>query len=43
MDLRQLVLGSVRDPLQVTEVTKSGWVKVKGAAGDGYVSAKLVK
>lgn len=29
--------------LTVTEVTKSGWVKVKGAAGDGYVSAKLVK
>lgn len=29
--------------LQVTEVTKDGWVKVKGPAGDGYVSAKLVK
>lgn len=29
--------------LQVTEVAKAGWVKVKGPAGDGYVSAKLVK
>lgn len=28
--------------LQVTEV-KDGWVKVKGPAGDGYVSSKLVK
>jgi len=29
--------------LTVTEVAKSGWVKVKGPAGDGYVSARLVK
>ncbi len=29
--------------LQVVEVTKNGWLKVKGAAGDGYVSGKLVK
>ncbi len=29
--------------LQVTDVSKPGWVKVKGPAGDGYVSAKLVK
>ncbi len=29
--------------LQVTEVAKGGWVKVKGPQGDGYVSAKLVK
>jgi uncharacterized protein YgiM (DUF1202 family) len=28
--------------LTVVSVEK-GWVKVKGAAGDGYVSAKLVK
>lgn len=29
--------------LSVVSVEKGGWVKVKGAAGDGYVSAKLVK
>jgi len=29
--------------LQVVEVTQSGWLKVKGPAGDGYVSGKLVK
>lgn len=29
--------------LQVVEVTKSGWLKVKGPQGDGYVSGKLVK
>ena len=29
--------------LQVIEVTKSGWLKVKGAAGEGYVSGNLVK
>ena len=29
--------------LQVSEVTKDGWLKVKGPAGDGYVYAKLVK
>ncbi len=29
--------------LQVVEVTKTGWLKVKGPAGDGYVSGKLVK
>ena len=29
--------------LQVVEVTKSGWLKVKGPSGDGYVSGKLVK
>ena len=29
--------------LQVVEVTKTGWLKVKGPSGDGYVSGKLVK
>ncbi len=29
--------------LTVLAVEKGGWLKVKGAAGDGYVSAKLVK
>jgi len=29
--------------LQVVEVIKSGWLKVKGPAGDGYVAGKLVK
>lgn len=29
--------------LQVVEVTKTGWLKVKGPAGDGYVAGKLVK
>ena len=29
--------------LQVVEVTKSGWLKVKGPQGDGYVSGRLVK
>ncbi|MCK6449579.1 MAG: SH3 domain-containing protein [Alphaproteobacteria bacterium] len=29
--------------LQVVEVTKGGWLKVKGPQGDGYVSGKLVK
>lgn len=29
--------------LQVSEVTKDGWLKVKGPAGDGYVYARLVK
>ncbi len=29
--------------LTVVAVEKAGWLKVKGAAGDGYVSAKLVK
>ena len=29
--------------LQVVEVTKTGWLKVKGAAGDGYVLGRLVK
>jgi uncharacterized protein YraI len=29
--------------LTVVAVEKGGWLKVKGAAGDGYVYAKLVK
>ena len=29
--------------LTVVAVEKSGWLKVKGAAGDGYVSGKMVK
>jgi len=29
--------------LQVTEVAKGGWLKVKGPAGDGYVLGTLVK
>jgi len=29
--------------LQVVEVTKSGWLKVKGPQGNGFVSGKLVR